>query len=77
MRRAAVSSRRLVLAVACLASSPNGWSAMLGVASRPDGSFAVLVRPGWGGRRYRAALAGPNLGATLAPDAVACASWPS
>ncbi len=30
------------------------WSAMLGVAPRSDGSFAVLLRPGWKGSRYRA-----------------------
>ena len=46
-----------------------GWKRMLGVAPKPDGSFSVLVRPEWKGRRYRALVAGPNLGATFAPDA--------
>lgn len=58
------------------AASPNGWSAMLGVTPHPDGSFSVLLRPGWTGRRYRASVAGPNLGARLAPDAVAYTSGP-
>jgi hypothetical protein len=44
---------------------------MIGVAPKADGSFAVLVRPEWRGRRYRASVAGPNLGTTLAPDAQA------
>jgi hypothetical protein len=47
----------------------RGWSPMLGVAPHGDGSFAVLVRPGWKGSRYRATMAGPNRGTTLAPDA--------
>ena len=54
----------------CLANQ-HGWSPMLGVAPRSDGSFSVLLRPSWRGTRYRAAVAGPNLGATLAPDAQA------
>lgn len=47
----------------------QGWSPMLGVPPQPDGSFAVLLRQAWIGSRYRATVAGPNLGTTLAPDA--------
>jgi hypothetical protein len=49
----------------------SGWSRMVGVAPRADGTFAVLLRPSWAGRRYRATVAGPNLGTTFAPDAQA------
>lgn len=49
----------------------SGWSRMVGVSPKADGTFAVLLRPSWTGRRYRATVAGPNLGATLAPDAQA------
>jgi hypothetical protein len=45
-----------------------GWSRMLGVAPKADGSFGVLLRPSWLGRRYRATVAGPNVGTTYAPD---------
>jgi hypothetical protein len=51
--------------------SGAGWKRMLGVAPKADGSFSVFVRPEWKGKRYRALVAGPNLGATLAPDAQA------
>ena len=47
----------------------SGWGRMLGVAPHADGSFRVLLRPDWQGRRYRATVAGPNLGTTRAPDA--------
>ena len=46
-----------------------GWKRMIGVAPKADGSFSVLLRPDWTGSRYRATVLGPNLGATLAPDA--------
>jgi len=46
-----------------------GWTRMIGVAPKADGSFAVLLRPDWTGSRYRATVLGPNRGATLAPDA--------
>jgi hypothetical protein len=49
----------------------TGWKRMIGVAPKADGSFSVLVRPEWKGRRYRALVAGPNLGAIFAPDAQA------
>jgi len=55
-------------------ADPNGWSAMLGVSPKADGSFAVRLKPSWTGSRYRASLAGPNDGETLAPDAQAFAS---
>jgi hypothetical protein len=47
----------------------GAWHRMLGVAPRADGSFAVLLRPNWKGSMYRATVAGPNIGSTLAPDA--------
>ncbi|HEY5058555.1 MAG TPA: hypothetical protein VII51_06020 [Gaiellaceae bacterium] len=64
---------RIYVIVDCLgcAASPNGWSPMLGLAPAADGSFGLALRPAWSGRRYRATVAGPNLGTTLAPDAVA------
>jgi hypothetical protein len=43
----------------------RGWSRMLGVAPKADGTFAVLLRPQWTGKRYRATVAGP----AYAPDA--------
>jgi hypothetical protein len=52
----------------------TGWKRMLGVTPKADGSFAALVRPEWKGRRYRALVAGPNIGATFAPDAQAIAA---
>jgi hypothetical protein len=48
----------------------GGWRRIGGVATRADGSFRRLVRPSEVGSRYRAVVPGPNLGATLAPDAV-------
>lgn len=55
-------------------ASPTGWSAMVGVRPKADGSFSVLLRPSWIGTRYRASVSGPNVGATLAPDAQAFAT---
>ena len=46
-----------------------GWSFMLGVAPKADGTFSALIRPNWKGTRYRATVAGPNAGTTYAPDA--------
>lgn len=54
---------------ACPAATGGGWARMLGVAPRADGSFAVRLRPKWLGKRYRATVAGPNVGTTFAPDA--------
>jgi len=49
----------------------SGWSRMIGIVPKADGSFAVRLRPEWLGRRYRATVAGPNVGTTYAPDAQA------
>jgi hypothetical protein len=46
-----------------------GWTSMLGVRPNPDGTFAVAIQPQWVGTRYRATVAGPNVGMTFAPDA--------
>ena len=47
----------------------SGWSRMVGVSPKADGTFGVLLRPSWKGRRYRATVAGRNVGTTFAPDA--------
>jgi hypothetical protein len=63
---------RIYVYVDCFAcNGGGGWTRMLGVPPQPDGSFSVLLRPEWTGTRYRATVAGPNLGAILAPDAQA------
>jgi len=46
------------------------WDRIAGVATRADGTFRLFVPAGKLGVSYRAALPGPNIGATLAPDAV-------
>jgi hypothetical protein len=46
-------------------AAPQGWSRMIGVAPRADGTFRVLLRAEWLGKRYRATVAGPG----YAPDA--------
>ena len=43
---------------------------MGGVATRSNGTFRRLLKPSELGSRYRAIVTGPNIGATLAPDAV-------
>lgn len=50
-------------------AQPNGWSLLLGVHPKADGSFAAALRPGWTGSQYRATVQGPNVGGQLAPDA--------
>jgi hypothetical protein len=60
----------------CPAAHGRGWGRMLGVAPRADGSFVVRLRPAWTGTRYRATVAGPNVGATFAPDARVMAPGP-
>jgi hypothetical protein len=55
--------------VDCLGCGAMGWKRLAGVAPRADGSFRLLLRPTWRGTRYRATVAGPNRGATLAPVA--------
>lgn len=47
----------------------SGWSRIAGVATRTDGTFRLYVPPASLGIQYRAVLPGPNIGATLAPDA--------
>ena len=68
-------SVRIFVYVDCLAcQGAAGWGRIAGVAPKPpDGSYALFVRPEWLGERYRVTLAGPNLGWTYAPDAVAIA----
>ena len=46
-----------------------GWTRMIGLAPKADGSFAVYLRPEWAGTRFRATVAGPNVGTVFAPDA--------
>jgi hypothetical protein len=46
-----------------------GWSRLVGVPPKADGTFGVFLKPSWLGRRYRATVAGKNLGTTFAPDA--------
>lgn len=61
---------RIYVYLDCLACGGKpGWTRMIGVAPRADGSFRALLRPSWKGRRYRATVAGPNTGTTFAPDA--------
>ena len=53
------------------------WRRMLGVAPKPDGGFAVSLRPAWQqASRYRATMPGPNIGAHFAPDAETLISAP-
>jgi hypothetical protein len=48
----------------------GSWRRIGGVAPRANGTFRRAVKPTERGSRYRAILPGPNVGATLAPDAV-------
>jgi hypothetical protein len=56
-------TRLTILAAVLLVPSP-----------RTNGSFRVFLRPAWMGTRYRATVAGPNLGTTRGPDAQATIS---
>ena len=47
----------------------TGWSRLIGVAPKANGTFGVFLKPSWLGRRYRATVAGKNIGTTFAPDA--------
>ncbi len=61
---------RIYVYIDCFACGGQaGWSPMLGVAPRADGSFSVLIRSTWRGSRYRATVAGDNVGSTYEPDA--------
>ena len=46
-----------------------GWTRMIGVSPRSDGTFAAYLRPEWNGKRFKATVAGPNAGVVFAPDA--------
>jgi hypothetical protein len=62
---------RIYVYLDCFAcGGTSGWSPMIGVAPLAGGAFSVDLRPSWKSSRYRATVAGPNLGATLAPAAV-------
>jgi hypothetical protein len=49
---------------------PSGWYRMMGVLARPRG-YALAIRSGWTGSRYRALVIGPNMAGDLAPVASA------
>jgi hypothetical protein len=74
-RTAAGTPIRLAAALDCFACFGNaaGWTRFTSVRTRPDGSFAATVPLSGRGPRYRATIVGPNIGATLAPDASATA----
>jgi hypothetical protein len=55
-------------------ASPRGWGQIVGVSPRRDGTFSARLRLAWRAKRYRATIAGPNRGTTLAPDMRAFAS---
>jgi len=48
----------------------SSWQRIGGVATRADGTYRRLIRASELGSRYRAVVTGPNIGTTLAPDAV-------
>ena len=50
--------------------TPAGWSRTGGAATRADGTWRLFVPTLRLGMRYRAVAPGPNVGGTLAPDAV-------
>jgi hypothetical protein len=56
---------------ACAIARGKGWHRFNGVRTRADGSFGSGIRRDWRGKRYRATIVGPNIGATLAPDGAA------
>ena len=63
---------RIYVYVDCLGCpGKSGWSRLIGVAPKADGTFGVFLKPSWLGRRYRATVAGQNVGTTFAPDAQA------
>jgi hypothetical protein len=55
----------------------RGWSWFNSVRTQSDGSFGATVPPAAHGERYRSSIVGPNVGATLAPDASAVVPAPS
>jgi hypothetical protein len=62
---------RIYVELECFGCSADrtGWSYMLGVPPKADGSFAVYLRSSWEGKRYRATVPGPNAGGDYAPVA--------
>jgi hypothetical protein len=54
----------------------RGWSWFNSVRTQADGSFGATVPPAAHADRYRASIVGPNVGATLAPDASAVVPAP-
>lgn len=52
-----------------MCSGSPGWAWFNSVRTAADGSFGATVPPAARVGRYRASIVGPNLGATLAPDA--------
>ena len=63
-------SPRIYVYLDCFACGGQaGWAPMLGVAPKAAGTFSVFLRPAWVGTKYRASVAGPNMGTIYAPDA--------
>jgi hypothetical protein len=59
--------------VECFACRGRGWTWFNSVRTQRDGTFGATV-PLWArAKTYRATIVGPNIGATLAPDASAVA----
>ena len=52
------------------------WKNLGGVAVKPDGSYRRVLFRGPFGNLFRAGVAGPNIGSTYAPDALALAPRP-
>ena len=64
----------LAAAIDCFACAQAGsarWFRVTGVRTRSDGRFGATIARAWRGPKYRATVAGPNLGTTYAPDAAA------
>ena len=59
--------------VDCWACGGKGWVRFNNRRTGADGSFSITVPLDRRGSRYRVSIAGPNSGATLAPDASAIA----
>ncbi len=54
-------------------SNRERWTRIGTTKTRGDGTYAFVVPPGPRDARYRTSVVGPNIGAILAPDAVAFA----
>jgi hypothetical protein len=50
-----------------------GWGPVAGVATKANGSFQLFLPKEKLGTHYRALVLGPNVGTTLAPDAISAA----